>query len=84
MGWQAPADNGAAVSDFQLECDDGSGGPFRRVFTGMAGKHAISGLKVRISLSLFPVLPYPPEKPLPPLSLSLSLSPALLLSPCPL
>ena len=60
VGWQAPADNGAPVADFQLECDDGGGGPFRRVFTGLASKHAIPGLEVRCRVPALPLSPCPP------------------------
>ena len=46
--WDEPADNGAPITDYQLECADGgtSVGAFQRVFTGLALDHTLPGLKV--------------------------------------
>ena len=47
VAWSAPAyDGGSAVSEYQLECDDGRGGPFSRVYTGPDLQREVPGLKV--------------------------------------
>ena len=46
--WQRPADGGAEITDYQLECEDGSssGSGYRRVYTGPAQEHTLPGLQV--------------------------------------
>ena len=57
VGWAAPYDCGAPISDYQLECDDGRGGPFSKVFTGLALQRSVPGLQVGAFADLGQVWP---------------------------
>ena len=52
LHWRSPADNGAPITDFQLESDDGQGLGYRRVFTGSALEHALHGLQVGLDAGM--------------------------------
>lgn len=45
--WQAPADNGAVVSCYQLEIDDGRQGEYRLAYTGHDTHCTVQQLQVR-------------------------------------
>jgi hypothetical protein len=46
LQWTAPPDNGAAISGYTLEVDDGRGGDFRLAYTGSNTKATVEGLQV--------------------------------------
>lgn len=54
LQWRPPADNGAVISCYQLEVDDGRGGEFRLAFTGLDTQCVVaklqSGLNYRFRL----------------------------------
>ncbi|KIZ02144.1 fibronectin type III domain containing 3A, partial [Monoraphidium neglectum] len=45
LQWTAPPDNGAAISGYTLEVDDGRGGDFRLAYTGSNTKATVEGLQ---------------------------------------
>ena len=47
LQWSAPPDNGAAISSYTLEVDDGRGGDFRLAYTGLDTTATVAGLQVR-------------------------------------
>lgn len=47
LQWAAPADNGAPVSGYTLEVDDGRGGEFRLAYSGLGTAATVAGLQVR-------------------------------------
>lgn len=60
MGWRQPRDGGTPITDYQLECDDGRGGEFMKVFTGLALRHTVRRLQVKgLALSVASVRPSP-------------------------
>jgi hypothetical protein len=54
LQWRPPAENGAAISCYQLEVDDGRQGEFRLAYTGMDTQCVVqklqSGLNYRFRL----------------------------------
>lgn len=49
LRWQAPADNGSAITFYKLEMDDGRGGDFHHVYGGQSEQLSamVTGLQVR-------------------------------------
>ena len=46
LQWAAPADNGASISSYSVEVDDGLGGEFRLAYSGPHICAVVKGLKV--------------------------------------
>ncbi len=46
LRWAAPPDNGAPITGYTLEVDDGAGGDFRLAYSGPDTAAAVTGLQV--------------------------------------